>query len=58
MSVLITFVAVNYEKMLMKYFALKYFLEVNVVVKRTNLHPSMINHMLPNLFLDLVIIYP
>ena len=39
MSVLITFVAVNYEKMLMKDFASKYFLEVNVVVKRTNLPP-------------------
>ena len=45
MSVLITFVAINYAEMLKKYFASKYFLEVNVVVIRTNL-PSMINDML------------
>ena len=56
MSVSITSVAINYEKMLKKDFALKYFLEVNVVVIRTN-PPSMINHMLPSLFLELVIIY-
>ena len=36
MSVLITFVAINYEEMLKKDFASKYFLEVNVVVIRTN----------------------
>ena len=36
MSVLITFVAINYEGMLQKDFASKYFLEVNVVVIRTN----------------------
>ena len=30
MSVLITFAAINYEEMLKKDFALKYFLEVNV----------------------------
>ena len=57
MSVLITFVAINYEEMLKKDFASKYFLEVNVVVIRTN-PPSMINHMLPSLFLEHVIIYP
>ena len=57
MSVLITFVAINYEEMLKKDFASKYFLEVNVVVIRTN-PPSMINHMLPSLFLELVIFYP
>ena len=57
MSVLITFVAINYEEMLKKDFASKYFLEVNVVVIRTN-PPSMINHMLPSLFLELVIVYP
>ena len=45
MSVLITFVAINYEEMLKKYFASKYFLEVNVVVIGTN-PPSMINDML------------
>ena len=39
---LITFVAINYEEMLKKDFALKYFLEVNVVVIRTN-PPSKIN---------------
>ena len=43
--------------MLKKDFASKYFLEVNVVVIRTN-PPSMINHMLPSLFLELVIFYP
>ena len=42
MSVLITFVAINYEEMLKKDFASKYFLEVNVVVIRTN-PPSKIN---------------
>ena len=57
MSVLITFVAINCEEMLKKDFALKYFLEVNVVVIRTN-PPSIINNMLPSLFLELVIIYP
>ena len=36
MSVLITFVAINYEEMLKKDFASKYFLEVNVVVIRAN----------------------
>ena len=54
MSVLITFVTINYEEMLKKDFASKYFLEFNIVVIRTN-HPSMINHMLPSLFLELVI---
>ena len=57
MSVLITFVAINYEEMLKKDFTSKYFLEVNVVVIRTN-PPSVINHMLPSLFFALVIIYP
>ena len=41
-SVLIKFVAINYEEMLKKDFGLKYFLEVNVVVI-TN-PPSMINN--------------
>ena len=36
MSVLITFVAINYKEMLKKHFASKYFLEVNVVAKTTN----------------------
>ena len=55
MSVLMIFVAINYEEMLKKDFASKYILEVI----RTPLPPSsMINHMLPNLFLKLVIIYP
>ena len=57
MSMLITFVAINYEEMLNKDFASKYFFEVSVVVIRTNL-PSMISHMLPSLFLELVIVYP
>ena len=57
MSVLITFVAINYEEMLKKDFALKYFLEVSAVVIRTN-PPSMINIALPSLFLELVIVYP
>ena len=57
MSVMITFVAINYEEMLKKDFTSKYFLEVNVVVIRTN-PPSMINNMLPSLFLELVIVYP
>ena len=57
MSVLITFVAINYEDMLKKDFTSKYFLEVNVVVIRTK-PPSMINNMLPNLFFELVIVYP
>ena len=57
MSVLITYVAISYEEMLKKDFTSKYFLEVNVVVIRTN-PPSMINHMLPSLFLELVIAYP
>ena len=57
MPMLITFVAINYEEMLKKDFALKYFLEVNVVVIRTN-PPSIINNMLPSLFLELVIVYP
>ena len=56
MSVLITFVATNYEEMLKKDFASKYFLEVSVVVIRTN-PPSKIDYMLPSLFLELVIIY-
>ena len=43
MSVLLTSVAINYEEMLRKDFASKYFLEVNVVVIGTN-PPSMINH--------------
>ena len=57
MSVLITFIAINYEETLKKDFASKYFLEVSAEVIRTN-PPSMINHMLPSLFLELVIIYP
>ena len=56
MSVMITFVAINYEEMLKKDFTSKYFLEVNVVVIRTN-PPSMINNMLLSLFLELVIVY-
>ena len=36
LSMLITFVAINYEEMLKKHFASKYFLEVNVVIIRTN----------------------
>ena len=43
MSVLITFVTINYEEMLKKDFVSKYFLEVNAVVIRTN-PPSMVNH--------------
>ena len=35
-SVLIIFVAMNYEEMLKKDFVSKYFLKVNVVVIRTN----------------------
>ena len=57
MSVLITFVAINYEEMLKKDFTSKYFLEVNVVVIRTK-PPSMINNMLPSLFFELAIVYP
>ena len=57
MSVLITFVAINYEEMLKKDFASKYFLEVNAVVIRPN-PPSLMNHMLPSLFLELAIVYP
>ena len=57
MSVLITFVATNYEEMLKKDFASKYFLEVNLVVIRTK-PSSVINNMLPSLFLELVIVYP
>ena len=56
MSVLMIIVAINYEEMLKKEFTLKYFLEVSVVIIRTN-PPSMINRMLPSLFLELVIIY-
>ena len=56
-SVMITFVAINYAEMLKKDFASKYFLEVNVVVIRTN-PPSVIKNMLPRLFLELVIVYP
>ena len=57
MSVLTTFVAINYEEMLKKDFASKYLYEVNVVVIRPN-PPSMIDHMLPSLVLELIIIYP
>ena len=57
MSVLIPFVAMNYEEMLKKDFASKYFLEVNVVVIKTN-PTSVINHMLLSLFLELVTSYP
>ena len=57
MSVLITSVAINYEEILKKDFASKYFLEVNVVVIRTN-PPSVIKNMLLRLFLELVIVYP
>ena len=56
MLVLIAFAAINYEEILRKDFASKYFLEVNVVVMRTN-PPSMIYHMLPSLLLELVIVY-
>ena len=55
MSVLIIFVAINYEEMLKKGFVLKYFVEIMVVVIRTN-PPLMTNHILPSLFLELVII--
>ena len=58
MSVLMTIVVINYEEMLKKEFASKYFLEFNVVIIRTIEPPSMINHMLPSLFLELVIVYP
>ena len=57
MSVMITFVAINYEEMLKKDFTSKYFLEINVVVIKTN-PPSVINNMLSSLFLELVIVYP
>ena len=56
-SLLITFVEINYKEMLKKDLASKYFLEVSAVVIRTN-PPSMINHMLLSLFLELVIVYP
>ena len=56
MFVMITLVAVNYEEMLKKDFTSKYFIEVNVVVIRTN-PPSVINNMLSSLFLELVIVY-
>ena len=59
MSVPIPFVAKTMEEMLKKDFALKYFLEVSAVVILTNLtSPSMINHILQSLCLELVIIYP
>ena len=49
----------NHEQMLKKDFALKYFLEVSAVVILTNLtSPSVINHILQSLCLELVIIYP
>ena len=57
MPMSITFVAINPEEMLKNDFASKYFLEVKAVAIRIN-SPSMINHMLPSLFLELVIIYP
>ena len=57
MSLLMAIVAINYEEMLKKDFASKYFLEFNVVVIRTN-PPSMINNILLSLFLELVIVYP
>ena len=56
MFVMITLVAVNYEEMLKKDFTSKCFIEVNVVVIRTN-PPSVINNMLSSLFLELVIVY-
>ena len=56
LPVLITFVATNYEEMLKKDFASKYFLEVNLVVIRTN-PPSVINLMLLGLFFELAIIH-
>ena len=56
MLVSITFVAINHEEMVKKDFALKCFLEVKAVAIRTN-PPSIINHTLPSLFLDLVTIY-
>ena len=57
MSVLITIVAINYDEILKKDFVSKYFLDMNVVVIRTN-PPSIINHMLSSLLLELVVIYP
>ena len=57
MLVSITFVAITHEEMLKKDFVPKYFFPVKAVAIRTN-PPSMINHMLPTLFLELVIIYP
>ena len=57
MSVLITIVAINYDEMLKKDFVSKYFLDMNVVVIRTN-PPAIINHMLSSLLLELVVIYP
>ena len=57
MSLLITIAAINYEEMLKKDLASKYLLEVNVLVIITN-PPSVINLMLPSLFLEFVIIYP
>ena len=57
LSVSITFVAINYEKMPKKDVTSKYFLQVNAVVTRTN-PPSVTNNMLPSLFLELVIFYP
>ena len=57
MSVLVTIVAINYDEMLKKDFVSKYFLDMNVVVIRTN-PPSIINHMLSSLLLELVVIYP
>ena len=50
MSVLITFVAINYEEMLKKDLTSKYFLEVNVVVIRTN--PPSVKYLRWNLWLD------
>ena len=57
MSVLVTIVAINYDEMLKKDFVSKYFLDMNVVVIRTN-PPSIINYMLSSLLLELVVIYP
>ena len=56
MSVLIAIVAINYDEMLKKDFVSKCFLDMNVVVIRTN-PPSIIN-MLSSLLLELVVIYP
>ena len=57
MLVSMKFVARSHEELLKKDFALKYFLEVKAMAITTN-PPLVINHLLPSLFLELVIIYP